>query len=158
MRPRWLDGAVAGLAGGLVFGVMMQLMSAPTPDGGRIPMMAMVAAVVRSDSLAVGWLYHLFNSAVIGGLFGAILGQRADSFERGASLGALWGIVWWIVGALILMPLFLGMPALAPLRMAPMRPVALASLAGHLLFGSVLGLAYVRLRRSRSVPIARSAT
>ncbi|MCR4342151.1 MAG: hypothetical protein NUW01_19920, partial [Gemmatimonadaceae bacterium] len=63
MRSRVLAGAAAGLAGGLIFGMMMQLMSAPTPDGGSMPMMAMVAMVVKSESIVVGWLYHLFNSA-----------------------------------------------------------------------------------------------
>ena len=37
------------------------------------------------------------------------------------------------------MPLFLGMPAFAPLVMAPMRPVAMGSLMGHLIFGVILG-------------------
>ena len=151
MRSKLVAGVLAGLMGGLVFGVMMQMMTAPSPDGGRMPMMAMVAAVVRSDSLAVGWLYHLFNSAVIGALFAVVLGDRVDSFGRGAAGGALWGVVWWILGALILMPLLLGMPVFAALRMAPMRPVAMGSLVGHLLFGVILGLAYVRLRSSALV-------
>src|SRR5688500_9979911 len=44
----------------------MQMMTAPTPEGAPMPMMAMVAMVVRSESPIVGWLYHLLNSAVIG--------------------------------------------------------------------------------------------
>ena len=51
------NGIVSGLVGGVVFGIMMQMMTAPTPDGGQMPMMAMVAKVVRSDSIAIGWLY-----------------------------------------------------------------------------------------------------
>lgn len=51
------DGIASGLVGGVVFGIMMQMMNAPTPEGGQMPMMAMVAKVVRSDSMAVGWLY-----------------------------------------------------------------------------------------------------
>lgn len=54
-----LLGAVAGLVAGLVFGMIMQMMAAPAPDGGQIPMMRMVAMVVRSDSVLVGWVYHL---------------------------------------------------------------------------------------------------
>jgi hypothetical protein len=71
-RDRVLAGIGAGLIAGVVFGVMMQMMTAPTPEGARMPMMAMVANVVRSDSMLVGWLYHLFNSAVIGAIFGGI--------------------------------------------------------------------------------------
>jgi hypothetical protein len=145
-------GVVAGLVAGIVFGLMMQMMTAPTPDGGRVPMMAMVAQVVRSDSLVVGWLYHLFNSAVIGGIFGWLLGAR--SRETGAALlnGAVYGVAWWVVGGLILMPVLLGMPAFAPLLMAPMRPVAWGSLMGHLLYGVILGASYAWLVRRAEVP------
>jgi hypothetical protein len=145
MHSKAIAGAVGGLLAGLVFGIMMTVMTAPTPDGGRMPMMGMVAMVVGSTSLLVGWIYHLFNSAVIGALFGWVFGERTTSYGRGASLGAAWGAVWWVLGALILMPLFLGMPIFASLRMPPMRPVAMMSLVGHLMFGVLLGLAYVKL-------------
>src|SRR5918995_1886667 len=114
MRSNTSAGIVAGLVGGLAFRGMMQVMTAPTPDGGRMPMMAMVAQVVRSDSLAVGWIYHLFNSALIGALFGWLLGERvAGRLAPGAGWGALYGFGWWILGGLILMPILLGMPAFA---------------------------------------------
>lgn len=139
MRNEIANGIVAGLIGGIIFGIMMQMMTAPTPEGGQMPMMAMVAKVVRSDSVAVGWLYHLFNSAVIGGIFGWLLGTRSHTFGAGLGWGAVYGFAWWIIGGLILMPLLLGMPPFAPLQMAPMRPVAMGSLAGHLIYGVVLG-------------------
>ena len=146
MQSRISAGAIAGIVGGLVFGVMMQMMSAPTPEGGSMPMMAMVAMVVRSESLFVGWVYHLFNSAVIGALFGWLLGDRASSYGSGLAWGAVWGVVWWVLGGLILMPLLLGMPAFASLKMPPMRPVAFGSLVGHLIYGLILGAVFVRLR------------
>lgn len=157
MSSKIVAGALAGTLAGLVFGMMMQMMTAPTPDGTQVPMMAMVAMVVRSESLVVGWLYHLVNSAVIGALFGALLGAKATTYGSGARLGAVWGIVWWVLGALILMPLFLGMPAFAPLRMAPMRPVAMGSLMGHLLYGLLLGLTYARLSSGARVRAASGA-
>jgi hypothetical protein len=157
MRSKIAAGALAGLLAGLVFGMMMTMMTAPTPDGTRVSMMAMVAMVVRSESLVVGWLYHLVNSAVIGALFGWLLGARATAYGSGATLGAAWGVVWWVLGALILMPLFLGMPVFASLRMAPMRPVAMASLVGHLLYGVLLGLAYVRVASGGRVGAASGA-
>lgn len=152
MRTRILAGAGAGLIAGVVFGIMMQMMSAPTPDGGSMPMMAMVAMVVKSESMAVGWLYHLFNSAVIGALFGAILGARVAGRASGLAYGAAWGVVWWVLGGLILMPLALGMDPFAPLLMPPMRPVAIGSLVGHLVYGLILGVAYA------SIAVRRPAT
>ena len=145
MSSRLLNGAVAGIAGGVVFGVMMQMMQAPTPDGSSIPVMQMVAMVVRSNSIAVGWLYHLFNSALLGALFALLFGTRIHGYSGGFSYGALWGIVWWVLGGLILMPVLLGMPAFASLRMPPMRPMAMGSLLGHLIYGLILGGVFVRL-------------
>jgi hypothetical protein len=146
MRSNVTAGVIAGLIAGVVFGILMTLMHAPTPDGGSMPMMVMVAQVVGSTSLAVGWLYHLFNSAVIGGLFGWILGNRVGGIGSGVGWGTGYGVVWWVLGGLILMPMFLGMSAFAPLRMPMMRPVAFASLMGHVVFGVILGAAFVPLR------------
>lgn len=111
-----------------------------------MPMMAMVAMVVRSGSPLVGWLYHLFNSAVIGAIFGWLFGGRVQSFVAGLGWGAVYGFVWWILGALILMPVFLGMPPFAPLLMEPMRPVAMGSLVGHFIYGMILGGGLVILK------------
>jgi hypothetical protein len=60
-------------------------------------------------------------------------------------MGALYGLAWWILGGLILMPLFLGMPPFAPLQMAPMRLVAMGSLLGHLIYGLILGGGFAML-------------
>jgi hypothetical protein len=159
MHKRAIAGALAGLLAGVVFGIMMQMMKAPNPGGEQVPMMAMVAMVVRSQSQATGWIYHLFNSALIGGLFGGLLGGRAEAgYGSGLRWGALWGLIWWVLGGLILMPLLLGMPAFAALRMPPMRPVAFGSLVGHLIYGGILGLAYVRLRHSPLRPAAVTGT
>jgi hypothetical protein len=98
--------------------------------------------IARGPVLAVE-----FISAVVGALFGWLLGAKAIAYGSGATLGAVWGVVWWVLGGLILMPMFLGMPVFAPLRMAPMRPVAMGSLVGHLIYGIIAGLVYVRLRR-----------
>lgn len=150
-RSRTVDGTLAGIGGGLAFGLMMQMMTAPAPGGHEMPMMAMVAMVVRSDSLVIGWLYHLFNSAVIGALFGLLLGSRVHSAATGLAWGAAWGVIWWVLGALILMPMLMGMEPFAALKMPPMRPVAMGSLAGHLLYGVILGWLFAQLRRS--VPV-----
>lgn len=146
MRTKLGAGILAGLLAGVIFGMMMTMMTAPTPDGGRMPMMAMVAQVVGSDSLAIGWVYHLFNSAVIGAIFGWLLGRGEVGYGGGLAKGIGYGIFWWILGGLILMPVLLGMGAFAPLQMAPMRPVAMMSLIGHVIYGGILGLVYAGLR------------
>jgi hypothetical protein len=150
-------GVLAGLAAGLVFGVMMTVMTAPTPQETRVPMMVMVAQVVGSQSLLVGWIYHLFNSAVIGAIFGVLIGSMRTTPTTTAGFagwGAAYGFAWWILGGLILMPIMLGMQAFAPVLMPMMRGVAMASLIGHLIFGLILGWLYPTF----SVRVGRTIT
>jgi len=157
MKRNLLSGAIAGLAGGLVFGTMMQMMTASAPDGREMPMMQMVAMLVGSDQVAIGWIYHLFNSAAIGVLFGGILGSRVSGLGSGLAWGSVYGSAWWILGALVLMPLILGMPAFAPLAMAPMRPGAMGSLIGHLMYGLVMGSVFARLPHKAAYPLQTAA-
>lgn len=145
MTSRIGAGVVAGLAAGVVFGMMISMMSVPTPDGGSMPMMVMIASVVGSTSMVVGWIYHLFNSAVIGGLFGALLGGKVTGAGAGALWGGGYGLLWWVLGGLILMPIMLKMPAFSPLTMEPMRTTAMMSAMGHLIFGVILGIVFAKL-------------
>src|SRR5688572_26737303 len=154
MQSRIAASSVAGVVAGLVFGIMMHMMTAPTPDGGRMPVIAMVGQIVGSPSVTVGWLYHLFNSAVIGAIFGWLLGPRVHGYGSGFGWGATYGFVWWILGGLVLMPVMLGMPAFAPLMMPEMRMVAVGSLVGHLIYGVILGGLFVTLAHSVRVAAA----
>lgn len=155
MGRRITAGLVGGLVAGVVFGIMMQVMTVPTPDGMQIPMIVQVAAIVGSTSAAVGWLYHLFNSALIGAIFGWLMSSRTFGYGSGLGWGAVYGFAWWILGGLIIMPLFLGMPAFAPLLMPEMQTVAMGSLMGHLIYGLVLGFVYAAIvrRTPAAVPV-----
>jgi hypothetical protein len=50
--------------------------------------------VVGSTSIAVGWLNHFFNGALIGAIFGWLIGARAVSVGRGLAWGAGYGLGW----------------------------------------------------------------
>ena len=154
MRSRIAASIVAGLIAGVVFGIMMHVMTAPTPDGGRMAVIAMVGQIVGSPTVTAGWLYHLFNSAVIGAIFGWLVAPRVRTYGSGFAWGAAYGFAWWILGGLVLMPVLLGMPAFAPLMMPEMQMVAMGSLIGHLIYGLVLGGALVALVRGAPVAVA----
>lgn len=157
MRSKTGAGVVAGLLAGLVYGIVMQVVTVPMAGGGpmpmsggdRIPMMTMVAQVVRSDSLAVGWVFLLIMGMVMGAIFAWVLGDRAARIGGGLTWGLLYGAFWWVLGTLILMPILLGMSAFAPLTMAPMRTGAAWSLAAYLLCGLILGAVFAGLYRGR---------
>src|SRR5215213_8549951 len=139
---RVIGGVVGGIAGGLIFGVLMAMM-------GMLPMVAMV---VGSKSAVVGFLYHMFNSVVIGALFGLIVGSLSRTYAKGAVFGLLYGVVWWVLGPMILMPLLLGMGSegIASRFGAAFSAPMLMSLLGHLIYGVLTGLVYVAYATSRS--------
>lgn len=146
MQSKIGTGIVAGLIAGVIFGILMTIMNAPTPDGGETPMMSMVAMVVGSTSLVVGWIYHLFNSAVIGAIFGAFFNKRISTYKNATGWGAAYGVAWWVIGGLILMPIMLGGEAFGPIANPEMRSVAMGSLIGHLVYGLVLGASYLGIK------------
>ncbi|MGP3984875.1 hypothetical protein [Streptomyces sp. KR80] len=119
-------GAAGGLIGGAALGIMMQVWD----------MMPMVAMLVDSTSTSVAWLVHLAISAFIGITFALLAGHRAAKMLPAAALGLVYGAVWWVVGALWLMPAKLGMPVFE------VNEMAWKSLVGHLVYGLLLGLAY----------------
>lgn len=137
LPARVVAGVVGGLAGGVVFGVLMQAWG----------MMPMVAMLVDSESVAVGWLVHLFNSALFGAVFALAFGRWAASLLAAAGIGLAYGLLWWVLGALVIMPAWLGMNEM----IFELNTGAWRSLVGHLAFGLLLGLGYAlvgpRLRR-----------
>ena len=120
-----VGGLLGGLAGGLVFGMMMQAM-------GFMPMIAML---VGSDSIAVAWGVHLAISAFIGAIFGVAVAGRSLALGRLVGAGIAYGVVWWVLGPLLLMPAKLGMPTFS------FDSMTWKSLMGHMIFGGVLALA-----------------
>lgn len=125
-------GALAGIPGGLLFTVVMaQLGFLPT-----------VAGLVGSTSQVTGLAVHLLISAVIGSSYGLLF--RGQSYDNGSALGwgAAYGVFWWLLGALTLLPMLLGG---APLWSAAAAAASFPSLVGHLAYGAALGVAFHRL-------------
>ncbi|WP_017537935.1 hypothetical protein [Nocardiopsis halophila] len=114
-------GLVSGLAGGVVFGVLMAA-------AGMLPAVGML---VGTENAIAGGAVHLVISAGFGLVFGLIAGAVADRPWPVLAAGAAYGLFWWVAGGLALMPAMLGMPAFA------FGEQAWTSLAGHLLYGVV---------------------
>ena len=130
-----INSGVGGLVGGMIFGMLMQMMH----------MMPTVAMLVGSSSVVVGWGVHLIISMALGVGFGLVLGGRATTYGRGSGLGLVYGLLWWMVGALVLMPARLGMPVFH------FDTMAWQSMMGHAMYGVALGAVSVALARRSSV-------
>lgn len=131
----WISGVVAGVIGGIVFGVMSSMMM-PQVIRQAIPALFGVSGQVA------GWIIHLGFSGLFGVGFGALGGTLGwgDSLAKSVGGGIGYGAVLWLVNIVFIWPAWLravGFPK------APALPnVAAMPLAGHLVFGFVLGIVY----------------
>jgi hypothetical protein len=129
---------LAGLAGGLVFGLIMA-------GVGMLPMVGMLIGV---ENAFVGFLVHMVISAVIGGLFGALTGRIADKTPPVYAAGMVYGAAWWVIGALTVMPLWLGVTADSAMSdmVFVVGDAQWVSLFGHVMFGMTMGATLLVLR------------
>ena len=128
-------GVFAGLAGGLLFGMMMGMM-------GMLPMIGKMAG---HPSALFGFFVHMVNSAIIGAGFGVLLGGDIRRLVNGLTRGLAYGGIWWLLGPLTLMPLFMGMGLGVNWSLVAAGNM-LPSLAGHLVYGAILGTSYAFLK------------
>ena len=136
----YMKGAISGIIGGIFFGVMMQLMG----------LMPMIAMLVGSDNVVIGWIVHLITSAIFGLAFGIgmlDLGSES-SIQRNIIIAIILGIIFWVLGPLILMPLILDLVNGGPIMgyFAVGEADIQMSLLGHLMWSviSVMSFRYLK--------------
>ncbi|MBT2555253.1 hypothetical protein J7I89_20065 [Arthrobacter sp. ISL-5] len=127
-------GVTGGIAGGLVFGLLMAMMG----------MLPMVASLVGLNSAGAGFGIHMVISILIGLGLTVPFAGLLSSYGKGTLVGLGYGALWWVLGALTIMPAVLGMPLFVIDTMAGM------SLMGHLVYGAILALVAVRVLKGRT--------
>ena len=101
-------------------------------------MLADVGGMIGADAL-IGFILHIIISAVVGALY---TGIYRDNVDLGNPLyniaigGLIYGVIWWILGGLIIMPAIAGNELLQINLNSP-------SLFGHVIFGHVLAFLVV---------------
>lgn len=128
------EGAVASLLGGLLFSFIMVAT-------GVLPR---VAALVGGSSPVLGFVVHLVISSLIGMSYGLLFEYEAPDIGSSIAWGALYGLAWWFIGPLTLMPIFLGSP---PIWTVQAANILLPSLLGHLIYGAATGLVFFWFER-----------
>lgn len=126
-------GALAGLLGGIPFGILMGMM-------GMMPMIGMLVGV---EDAFVGVLVHGAISAITGAIYGFFAARLPQTWGTAALAGLAYGVIWWVLGALILMPAMLGMFE----NIFVIGQMQWMSLMGHIIFGEVLALSFLWLYR-----------
>jgi hypothetical protein len=145
---KWLSVVVASLVGGIVMGLPMQFV---------MDIMHVVGGLYGYESVAVGWIGHLFHSVVFGLVFAGVvsvgpLKEYAATYPTNLGVGAAYGFGLWIFGGVIAMPLWLQS---AGVEYAPSVPnLDPMSLVGHVAFGVVVaGLLPVVYRGSEELRV-----
>jgi uncharacterized membrane protein YagU involved in acid resistance len=127
-------GALSGVVGGWFFGLWMA----------QTNFYLVVAGLVGSTSRPVGVALHYLIAAIIGALFGLLF--RRDLRGAGSSLGwgMGYGLFWWFLGPLTLLPLLRHQPATWTVEQGA---TLFGSLVGHIVYGVVLGQVYAASNR-----------
>lgn len=125
-------GAAASLAGGLLFSLVM-LATGVLPK---------VAALVGGTSPALGFVVHLVISALVGMSYGTLFRHEAPNMGSSVVWGLVYGLCWWFIGPLTLMPILLGGTFTWTIEAAA---TALPSLIGHLIYGGATAAGYLAL-------------
>lgn len=112
--------ALGGLVGSLLVGI---------PMAGMGMIVGGPAALVGSDSLAVGWAVHLLAGLVFGAPFGLM---AVRPYGQGALLGAVYGLAIGVVFAWLALFTILGMPLFTQM--------GLIDVVLHTVWGVVVGL------------------
>ncbi len=143
-------GGFAGIFGGWAFGEWME-------QAGFFPL---VAGLVHSESPHVGVIVHFAIAIVIGATFGLLFQREIRGLGSSLAWGAAYGVLWWFVGPLTLLPLLSG----APLDWSAAHAGTLfGSLVGHIVYGLIVGLLYAMVDGTwfwlfeRSDPLNRQA-
>lgn len=142
-------GIIPGIIAGYVFLAYVGAGAGPagmTEDGAMTNAMAngmidMIGGMIGSGAL-VGFILHIVISAIIGAVYTGLFADRVDLGDTLINVavgGLIYGLIWWIIGGNVIMPLIAGGDMLQ-LSIGP-------SFFGHIIFGHVL--AYIVLIRDR---------
>ena len=132
---RITSGIFAGLAGGMVFGLLMLTsfvaVSADITETGMGPLLT---ELLGQKQITIVWFVHMLASAAFGVIFSVFIAPHS---YRSSIIWALgYATVLWALAAMWILRRLTGTPVL-------FDGAAAYSLIGHLLFGLTLGIVYV---------------
>lgn len=132
----WRGGAVAGFVATVVMGLAITLMQLSALR------VAIAGLYGFEGSLVVGWAAHLIHGSLFGAVFAAILADPglyrvSEWVWKTVVAGVVYGLVLAVIGAGIVMPIWLGVVGVPMASSIPNVTVPL--LVWHVIYGLVLG-------------------
>lgn len=127
-------GTLAGIVGGWAFGKWMA----------QVNFYPLIAGLVGSNSRMVGESLHFVFAVVIGISFAFLFQREARGYGSSMACGVAYGIFWWFLGPLTILPLWSG----KPVDWSSSHASSLfGSLIGHVVYGVIVGLIYAVVDR-----------
>jgi hypothetical protein len=127
-------GGFAGIVGGWACGKWMA----------QVNFFPLIAGLVNSSSYGVGVALHFLFALIIGATFGLLFQRDIRGYGSSLGWGLGYGLVWWFLGPLTLLPLLQGVP----LDWSSAHGAALfGSLVGHSVYGVIVGMLYATCDR-----------
>jgi hypothetical protein len=143
MGRKIVAGVMSGLIGGLAFDALMYAI----PAAGGTSMIAFAADAVHPSNSLIGWLVYPVYGIVIGAFFGGLLYSQTVDDAWATLWGGLYGVGWWIIAQLVLIPILFAIRPLSSSAIDRVRDVALPLLVGHVVYGVILGFGWSRITR-----------
>jgi uncharacterized membrane protein YagU involved in acid resistance len=129
-----VGGTLAGIAGGWAFGKWME----------QVNFYPLIAGLVGSTSRMVGESLHFLFAVIIGISFAFLFQREARGYGSSMACGTAYGIFWWFLGPLTILPLW----SRQPLDWSGGHARDLfGSLIGHIVYGVIVGLLYAAVDR-----------
>ena len=127
-------GAVAGLTGGIIASPVLLATHA----------LPQIIGLDTSLSGLKGLMLHLLVSAAIGMTYGLLFRNEGSSLGLGVAWGWLFGLIWWFVGPMTVLPLLLtGVCDWSADAVSALLP----SLMGHLIYGATTAFVFLLMER-----------
>ncbi|NJM08415.1 hypothetical protein HC891_22915 [Candidatus Gracilibacteria bacterium] len=151
-------GGLAGILGGLAFSVWMA----------QVDFFPLIAGIVSSASADLGVGLHFLIAFIIGVSFALLFQRDVRGYGSSMCWGMAYGIFWWFLGPLLLLPLLTGQELAWSVEQqladdGLLLRLRYGSLIGHIIYGLILGLVYATFDRlwvwffSETDPINRVA-
>src|ERR1043165_6494086 len=131
-----LSGIMAGLMAGIVFGFILARMGVLSYAGRFFAM---------SEPLSA-FIIHMIFSGIVGVIFAIIFFHGCTNFFNTTLWGIVYGIIWWLIGPMVLCPWMKGLPISWE---SGQTCHAIPMLFGHLIFGITLGVSYFWMRHRK---------
>ena len=127
-------GGLSGIVGGWAFGQWMA----------KVNHFPLIAGLVHLSSPNAGVALHFVFAFIIGASFGLFFQRDVRGYGSSLAWGLGYGIFWWFLGPMTVMPLWQG----RGLDWSYQHAQALyGSLVGHIVYGLIVGLVYAAVDR-----------